>query len=204
MRSPFALLVEVDLDGAGGPATAVLGDVRVEADVEVGVLALAVYDDTVDAPVIAVTPSPVYRWVYGAVEVGRCKDQTFTVENAGGGLLVGAAAVSGAFSIVSEPAYSLGPGESQDITVRFAPTAEQEFTATITFAGGGGATVEVVGSGYEPAPEPPMSCPAGTISNPLAPDTLRRSSGTIALLLGTMAALIVAGRLWARDGRART
>jgi len=183
-------------------ADLVLGDTWLSADLR-ALSALAVYDDTVDAPAIAVNPSPVYRWVYGAVEVGQCKDQTFTVENAGGGVLVGAAAVSGAFSLVSDAAYSLGPGESQDITVRFAPTAEQEFTATITFAGGGGATVDAVGSGYEPEPEPPMSCPAGTISNPLAPDTLRRSSGTIALLLGTMAALLLAGRLWDRDGRTR-
>ena len=184
-------------------ADLVQGETWLSADLT-ALSALAVYDDTVDAPVIAVTPSPVYRWVYGAVEVGQYKDQTFTVENAGGGVLAGAAAVSGTFSIVSDAAYSLGPGESQDITVRFAPTAEQEFTATITFAGGGGATVDVVGSGYEPEPEPSMSCPAGTISNPLAPDTLRRSSGAIALLLGTMAAFLLAGRLWARDGRART
>ena len=94
-------------------------------------------------PVIGVSPASVN---FGSVPEGSSKDLSFTVENMGGGTLVGTASVEGAFSIVSGGIYSLGAGESQVIVVRYSPTVAGSNSEVVTFAGGDGMSATVSGS----------------------------------------------------------
>lgn len=60
---------------------------------------------------------------FGTVAIGSTTDKAFHITNSGGGTLKGAVTSSNAaFRIVGSTAYSLGPGQSAAITVRFAPT----------------------------------------------------------------------------------
>ena len=100
--------------------------------------------NTETQPVISVTPS---SRAFGNVNVGSSTDQTFTVQNTGGGTLSGNASTSAPFSIVSGGSYSLGAGASQIVTVRFSPASAGAFMGNVTFTGAGGATGTVTGTG---------------------------------------------------------
>lgn len=101
-------------------------------------------------PIINVVPASTD---FGTVAVGLTADRTFTVRNAGGGILTGSAATSFPFSIVAGGSYSLAAGASQAVTVRFTPTLAQTYNGSITFSGGGGTTVQVMGNGaVQPQP----------------------------------------------------
>jgi hypothetical protein len=104
---------------------------------------------TVNAPPPAISVTPASR-DFGSVQVGSYADGTFTVQNTGGGTLSGSASTSAPFSIVSGGTYNLSAGQSQTVTVRFSPTAAQNYNGTVTFTGGGGATRPVSGTGYTP------------------------------------------------------
>jgi subtilisin family serine protease len=102
-------------------------------------------------PAIAVTPG---AQDFGMVAVGEAVDRVFTVTNAGGGALTGTAVAAAPFSIVSGAAFDLGPGEDQEVVVRFAPRAAGAFAAAVTFASSGGeASVVVSGVATGPAPD---------------------------------------------------
>lgn len=97
------------------------------------------------------------------VEVGSYADSTFTVENIGGGILVGEASVPAPFSIQSGESYSLTIGQTQTVTVRFSPTAAQPYSEIVTFIGGSGATRPVTGIGsYPPEISVTMMAMAGS------------------------------------------
>jgi len=86
---------------------------------------------------------------FGSVGIGQHSDRDFVVQNVGTGLLSGNTSTNTPFSIVSGSSYNLNAGESQVVTVRFSPTAAQTYNDTVTFTGGGGATRQVTGTGYE-------------------------------------------------------
>lgn len=84
-------------------------------------------------PVIVVTPDTVD---FGTVSGSQPLDMTVTVMNAGGSNLV-ITAINGPaspFSIVDRPSLPLtiAPGQSIDLTVRFAPTGAQAFAGSFT------------------------------------------------------------------------
>ena len=110
---------------------------------------------TSGGPVIAVSPGGLD---FGLVGVGRTKDLTLTVRNAGGGLLQGKVAAEAPFS-VEEPAYSLHSGQSQSITVRYRPTGPGTNQQPLLFTGGGTAKVPALGWARFPpsAPGKPRS-----------------------------------------------
>lgn len=99
-------------------------------------------------PILSVTPG-VHD--FGGVPVDTTAEFVFTVENAGEGTLVGRANVSGFFEIVGERNYALGPGETQDVTVAFAPLNVQAFFGELRLTGGAGANVNLQGTGIEGA-----------------------------------------------------
>jgi hypothetical protein len=68
---------------------------------------------------------------FGIVPVEGHLDLPFTITNQGGGTLSGTVMGCGFFSIESEDAYALGAGESQVMTVRYAPTASGAHTCDI-------------------------------------------------------------------------
>ncbi|MBI4529856.1 MAG: SBBP repeat-containing protein, partial [Deltaproteobacteria bacterium] len=96
-------------------------------------------------PIISATPS---SHDFGSVAVGTTADGEFTVQNIGVGTLSGTATGSAPFSIVSGSSYSLGPGESQIVKVRFSPASAAAFNKSIVFTGSGGATISVSGVGF--------------------------------------------------------
>jgi hypothetical protein len=96
-------------------------------------------------PVLQLTPGSLN---FGHVPVGLAKDLTVTVKNAGGGTLIGNAATTAPFSIVSGGNYDLAPdpNHSQDVTIRYQPTSKGPHTGIVVFTGGDGATVKVAGN----------------------------------------------------------
>jgi hypothetical protein len=89
---------------------------------------------------------------FGGVGVGRTKDLTLVISNAGGSRLEGTAAATGPFSVVGET-YSLKPGQSKSLRVRYKPAAPGTNTGAVTLAGGAGAQVPAKGwAGQPPAP----------------------------------------------------
>ncbi|MBM3238553.1 choice-of-anchor D domain-containing protein [Candidatus Poribacteria bacterium] len=88
-------------------------------------------------PDIAVEPS---SWNYGNVTVGSSLDKTFTVSNPGTATLnVTGTSLTGTdanqFSIQSGGgSFSLNPGQTRDIVVRFAPTSAGSKSATLSLA----------------------------------------------------------------------
>jgi len=85
---------------------------------------------TPSPPQISVTPTSLN---FGSVGVGNSADQTFTVQNTGGGTLTGSAATTAPFSVVSGSPLSIDAGASNFVVVRFSPTATGTFTRTVTF-----------------------------------------------------------------------
>ncbi len=75
---------------------------------------------------------------FGVVAVGASADLTFTVQNTGTATLTGSAAGPAPFSVATGGAFSLGPGQSQDVTIRFSPTVDGDVTASVTFASNAG------------------------------------------------------------------
>jgi len=95
-------------------------------------------------PTISVTPSSID---FGTVSTGSSVDKNFTVKNTGGGLLSGSASVGAPYSIISGGSYNLSGGQSQTVTVRFAPTSVGTFAGNVTFTGAAGAATTVTGIG---------------------------------------------------------
>jgi parallel beta-helix repeat protein len=91
-----------------------------------------------------VTVAPVE---FGRVATGNVTNVTLTVRNRGAGTVDLTAAVTGpdadAFAVPG-PAVGLGPGESREVTVRFAPSAVGDANATLALRAGG-ATVATTG-----------------------------------------------------------
>ena len=94
---------------------------------------------------------------FGAVEIGKTSDLTLTIGNSGTGTL----SVTG---ITSPDGYALNwtngtiaPGGSQQVAVRFAPTAARSYDGTLTVNGdhtSGTNTAALSGAGITPAPPP--------------------------------------------------
>src|SRR5437879_10742354 len=67
--------------------------------------------------------SPTATVNFGSVAIGGLAEQTFTVQNTGGGTVSGTASVPAPFSVVSGGSFNLvGLGATQAVTVRFSPT----------------------------------------------------------------------------------
>jgi hypothetical protein len=91
------------------------------------------------------------------VEVGDSRDMSFQVTNSGQGTLTGSVAIAlgSSFSIVSGGTLNLGPGQSQNVTIRFTPTqAGTEAASASVNSNCGSASVILSGTGIA-APEPP-------------------------------------------------
>jgi hypothetical protein len=126
LKGGFRLIV----GGGAGPATADFDDIVVRA--------------MDSGPMISVTPS---SRDFGNVSVGGAGERTFVIQNVGGGTLTGTASVSAPYSILSGGSYSLTPGQSQALSVRFSPTSTGPSMGSIAFTGGGGAGRTVKGTG---------------------------------------------------------
>ena len=91
---------------------------------------------------------------FGAVEIGKTSELTLTIGNSGTGTLsVTGITCPGGYT-PSWTSGTIAPGGSQQVTVRFAPTAAQSYDGTLTVSGdqtGGANTAPVSGTGAAPA-----------------------------------------------------
>jgi hypothetical protein len=99
-------------------------------------------DTLFTTPVIVVTPTTIK---FGAADPHRAMTNTFLVENAGSGKLVGKATVKTPFKIISGGSYTLKQNEAQVITIAYLPTSKHSSTNLVKFTGGGGAQAKVLG-----------------------------------------------------------
>ena len=93
-------------------------------------------------PVIVVTPMTLD---FGTVTTNGVATNTFLVENAGGGKLVGKATVAPPFKVVDGANYSLRENEAQVVTVIYAPRHPGTNSQTVTFSGANRAKATVTG-----------------------------------------------------------
>src|SRR5437870_5290133 len=152
----FAAKTDLATGPGTGPFSVAIGDLngngqRDLAVANVNANTVSVFLNTI-ASVIAVTPS---SQGFGNVAVGSTADRTFTVTNAGGGMLTGSASTSLPFSIVSGGSYNLGAGASQTVIVGFQPTAVAIVTGNVNFTYSGGTVSRgLTGTGTNPVPVP--------------------------------------------------
>jgi hypothetical protein len=119
------------------------------------------------------TVSPTGTVNFGSVNVGSFADQTFTVQNTGGGTLSGTVSTVRPFAVVSGASFSLtGVGATQAVTVRFSPTDSATATSNVTFTAGGGTVSRVVtgtGGADTTPPSVVISAPsAGIVAGPVS------------------------------------
>ena len=115
--------------------------------------------------------SPV-RLDYGSVTIGQTNSLSFSVINTGDLLLSGTATSAAPFAVTSGGTYDVPGGQTQAVSVAFAPGAAGIFTGSVVFVSDGGiSTNEVKGVGLT----------AGSISvSPLAYDFGSLATGTTA------------------------
>ena len=144
-------------------------------------------------PTPVTTPPSLSTYDYGWVGAGASVDATFTVRNMGGGILSGTVSSTNApFSIASGDVYNLSFGKSQQVTVRFQPTADTNYSGNLIFSGGGEATLYLNGRGYT-LPSL-LQCSGGTPSS-------SGLMGDMAIMGAAALALFVAGRVMSRRRR---
>jgi len=83
---------------------------------------------------------------YGAILVGETADRVYGIANVGSNSLVLGVNVAAPFSVVGASSYSLAPGQSQTITIRYAPTTPGQHTDYVSFTGWGSQSRQVTGS----------------------------------------------------------
>jgi uncharacterized protein (TIGR03437 family) len=116
---------------------------------------LAVQSSTVPAPKLTLSSNTL---AFGSVTVGQFKDLSVTVSNTGTAALnASAPAASGTgFSVFpAVSAFTLQPGGTQTVTVRYTPAAATSASGTLTIASNDSAspaTVALSGTGMGPGP----------------------------------------------------
>ena len=104
---------------------------------------------------------------FGAVEIGKTSELTLTVGNSGTGTLsVTGITVPGGYAL-NWTSGAIAPGGSQQVTVRFAPTAAQAYDGALTVNAdhtSGTSTASLSGRGAAPAPS--LATITGTAAEP--------------------------------------
>jgi hypothetical protein len=94
------------------------------------------------------TVSPTGSIAFGNVAVGSFADRTVVIQNVSSGTLSGAASATSPFAIVSGGSFSVSPGASHNVVVRFRPTTVGTVAANLTLTGGGDSiSASVTGTG---------------------------------------------------------
>ena len=102
---------------------------------------------------------------FGSTPVNQTSNQTFSVHNIGGGVLTGTAAVGAPFSMTNGN-FSLAAGQSQLLSIQFAPNTAGAVTNVVTFTvtGGSGTNALVYGIGSA-SPPPTVSAISANASD---------------------------------------
>jgi hypothetical protein len=138
---------------------------------------------------------------FGALPVGASQTNSLTVSNLGNSALtISGMTVSGGFASVLTSSWTSGTiaaGGSQVVSLRFAPTAAQTYTGTLTVNGdqtSGTNSATISGAGVDAAPPPPTTHTLsgvvrnGTNGNGISNATVLITDGPNANKSGTTAA----------------
>ena len=88
---------------------------------------------------------------FGSVPIGGTNSLTFSLINTGFQLLTGTATAAGPFAVTAGVPYNVGVGQTQTVSVSFAPVTTGAFTNTVVFTSNGGtSTNTVIGAGAVP------------------------------------------------------
>lgn len=131
-----------------GPAEPKLAPASAEGLFDTNILGRAAVpraERLLTGPIILVLPASID---FGLVATNKTATNTFLVENAGGGRLVGKASVSPPFEIIEGGIYSLRRNEAQVVTIAYSP---RRYTGSndvqiVSFIGGGGTKAKVTGT----------------------------------------------------------
>jgi hypothetical protein len=85
---------------------------------------------------------------FAELGTGQTANLQLFVTNSGVGTLTGTASAAAPFSVVSGGSYSLANGQVWPVTVRYSPTSKGAHSGSVTFTGGGGATVALAGQAF--------------------------------------------------------
>ena len=142
------------------------------------------------------TVSPTGTVDFGSVNIGSVANQTFTVQNTGGGTVSGTVTTSAPFSVVSGASFNLvGAGSTATGTVRFAPVVAAIASTNVTFtANGGSVSRGVTGTGLATNPAPTLTSVSPTSA----------TAGGAALTLTVNGSNFVSGSSVRWNGAART
>jgi hypothetical protein len=91
-----------------------------------------------------ISVSPTTTVGFGSIAPGATVDRTFTVKNTSAASLSGTTSVGAPFSIVSGGSFTLSPSASQNVVVRFRPTASGTFSSNVNFTTNGDTTTRAV------------------------------------------------------------
>jgi uncharacterized protein DUF4214/Kelch motif protein/HYDIN/CFA65/VesB family protein len=75
---------------------------------------------------------------FGRIDRGAAVDQSVRLENTGDATLTGTVTAAAPFSVVSGSPFTLAPGQSAMVDVRFAPSGFGDFTGVVQLASNGG------------------------------------------------------------------
>lgn len=117
---------------------------------------------------------------FGQVGTGRTRDLSFTITNLGEGTLSGVVSETcPEFAIIGPSAYSLGPGETATVTVRFSPNVEGLFECVID-TGADCDAVTAIGEGVPPpvCQVDPVDLDFGTVAIGQSADRIFRITNT--------------------------
>src|SRR5207248_6872151 len=119
---------------------------------------------------------------FGSTIVGTSVDRRFTLQNIGTATVSGTAVVSPPFTIVSGSSYTVAPGATQDVVVRFPPTVDGTFVGNINFfADGDTISRGVAGTAMLPSAPPALGTASLTmISNGKLRDRVGPGYGALA------------------------
>ncbi len=131
-----------------------VGTIRVTAIDAVGSPRDITITQAAAAAAISATPGLVD---FGAVDFGSSATGSATVTNNGDATVEGMAATSPPFAIESGEAYTLLPGESHPVVVRFTPIGNGVVSGALRLSGGGGAVVELIAEGVLDMPDTDIS-----------------------------------------------
>jgi hypothetical protein len=143
--------------------------------------------------VLTFSPDIEYGVIFGRAVIATSIDQVFTVTNNGTLRASGTATIvdeNGVFTLVGTGTYSLAPGESFDLTVRFTPTEVKDYEGTLNFSGvpNTDLSVRVLGTGTM---GPKKKCLSVIGCAPLS----QGGSGGDLLVLAAAFGLLAAGRV---------
>lgn len=137
---------------------------------------------------IAVTPTATVG--FGSVATGATVDRTFTVQNTSPATVAGTASVGTPFTIVSGGSFSLAPGASQAVVVRFRPTAAGTFAGNANFTVDGDTQSRALsgsatGAGLAASPASPTGSLRVFITHPRSGATVNDSGTAVLWVEGT-------------------